>query len=190
MTLQDLLEKLRRFPVPSTCAAIILVCFFGYYLRMDMLTELEIESGDVERQLRQVEQNVSHGRALPADIAEMKRSVDELESRLVKGAELANNLKYFYELEVTTHVVIADLRQTAAEPVNGAGRSVLAGVGYSMMLSGSFHQIVSYLNELEHGRHFCRLRSIAVQRVERGASESKEPTPLSVSLNLELLAWP
>lgn len=191
MTVHDLVEKFRRFPVPSICGVIVVVCFLAYYLRMDLLTDLEVESDDVKRQLQQIEQNISHGRSLPADIAEMKRSIEELDSRLIRSAELATNLKYFYELEVTTHVTMTDLRQMATAPVSGSGKPILAGVGYSMLMSGSFHQLVAYLNELDHGRHFYRLQSVALQRVERGAdSEKIAAAPLSASLNVELLAWP
>lgn len=190
MTGQDLMEKIRRYPVPSICAGIVLVCFLAYYLRMDLLTDLEIENGDVQRQLQQVEQNISHGRTLAADIAEMGRHREELDSRLIKSAELANNLKYFYELEATTHVAIADLRQGAITPVKAGSKPLVVPVGYSMLMSGNFHQLVSYINELEHGRYFYRLQSVAIQRVERSGGEPGAVAPLSMALNLELLGWP
>lgn len=190
MTLQDLIEKLRRFPVPTTCGVIVFVCFFAFYLRMNLLTELEIENDDVQRQLQQVEQNVTHGKTLSEHITQMKEKVDELESRVIKPAELANNLKYFYELEATTHVAIGDLRQTVAAPVKGAPKTILTGIDYSVLITGQFHQVVSYLNELEHGRFFYRLESINLQRGRAEGTAASVMTPVSVSLNLELLGWP
>ena len=146
--------------MPSTCGAILLVCFFAFYLRMDLVTELEIENEGVQRQVQQVEQNITHGKTLAADIEKMKEKAVELDARLIKPAELANNLKYFYEIEATTRVSIGDLRQSVSAPVKGAPKTILASVDYAVLITGSFHEIVSYINELEHGRHFYRLKSL------------------------------
>jgi Tfp pilus assembly protein PilO len=192
MTLQDLVEKLRRFPVPTTCGAIVLVCFFAFYLRMDLITDLDIENDDVQRQVQQVEQNLTHGRTLEKHIAEMDAKVAEFNLRVIKPAELANNLKYFYEIEATTRVSIADLRQNVNTPAKGASKTILANVDYSVLVTGRFDQVLSYLNELEHGRHFYRLDGFNLQRgrQEGAPSDPTGPGPVTMSLNLQLLGWP
>jgi len=191
MTLQDLIEKLRRFPVPTACGAIVLVCFFAFYLRMNLLTDLEIENDTVQRQLQQVEQNITHGKTLGEHIEQMKAKVAELDSRVIKPAELANNLKYFYEIEATTRVSIGDLRQSVAAPVKGAPKTILSAVDYSVLITGQFHEVVSYLNELEHGRYFYRLESINLQRGRSdGTGTKSKADPVTMSLNLKLLGWP
>jgi len=189
MTAQDLIEKLRHYPVPSTCGAILLLCFFAFYLRMDLVTDLEIENEEVQRQVQQVEQNITHGKTLAADIAKLKEKVDDLDSRLIKPAELANNLKYFYEIEAITRASIGDLRQSVSAPAKGAPKTILASVDYAVLITGSFHEIVAYLNELEHGRHFYRLKSLNLQR-GRAEPGTARTTPVSMSLNLELLGTP
>lgn len=192
MTLQDLVEKLRRFPVPTSCGAIVLVCFFAFYLRMDLITELQIDNDDVQRQMQQFERNLAHGRTLEKHIAEMDTKVAELDARVIKPAELANNLKYFYEIEASTHVAIADLRQSVPAPAKGAARTILAGVDYSVLVTGRFDQVLSYLNELEHGRHFFRLESFNLQRGsdQSRPADGKGPGSVTMSLNLQLLSWP
>ena len=189
MTLQDLAEKLRRYPIPSTCGAIVLVCFFAFYLRMSLLTDLEIENDGVQRELQQVEHNVAHGRTLAEHITEMKDRTAALDARIIKTDELANNLRYFYEIEASTRVAIGELRQNVSVPAKGAPKTILAGVDYTVQLSGRFHEIVAYLNELEHGRHFYRLKSFNLQR-GRIEPSGANPAPVALSLNLELLAWP
>jgi len=190
MTLQDLIEKLRRFPVPTACGAIVVVCFFAFYLRMSLLTDLEIENDGVQRQMQQIEQNLTHGKSLGEHIAQMKEKVAELDARVIKPAELANNLKYFYEIEAATGVSIGDLRQSVAAPVKGAPKTILSSVDYSVLITGQFHQVVAYLNELEHGRHFYRLESINIQRSPSAATTPGAGSPVSASLNLKLLGWP
>lgn len=191
MTLRDLIERLRRFPVPTSCGAVLLVCFFAYYLRMDLITDLEIENDEIQRQAQQVDQNLAHGRTLEKHIAEIEQKVAEFDARVIKSAELANNLKYFYEIEAATHVGIADLRQNVSGPVRGAPKTVTTGIDYSVLVTGRFDQVVSYLNELEHGRHFYRLESFNLQRgrQEPGATAAG-PGPVTMSLNLQLLGWP
>jgi hypothetical protein len=192
MTLQDLVEKLRRYPVPTSCGAIVLVCFFAFYLRMSLITDLEIENDNVQRQVQQVDQNLSNGRTLEKHILEMEAKVKEFDARVIKPAELANNLKYFYEIEASTHVSIADLRQSAAPPAKGASKSILIGVDYSVLVTGRFDQVLSYLNELEHGRHFFRLESFNLQRggEQNRTADAKGPGAVTMSLNLQLLGWP
>lgn len=189
MTTQDLTEKIQRYPVPTSCAVIVIVCFFAFYLRMNLLTDLEIENDDVQRQMQQVEQNITHGKTLANDIAQMKAKTAELDARIIRPAELATNLKYFYEIEANTHVTIVDLRQSIPAPAKGAAKTILGAVDYSVLVNGRFDQAISYLNELEHGRHIFRIDSLNLQR---GSSDRAAPsaTPLSMSLNLQLLAWP
>lgn len=196
MTLQDLVEKLRRFPVPTSCGAIVLVCFFAFYLRMSLISDLEIENDDIQRQAQQVDQNVTHGRTLDAHNVEMDKKLGEFDARIIKSAELANNLKYFYEIEASTSVSIADLRQSVTTPAKGAPKTLLMGIDYAVLVTGRFEQVVSYLNELEHGKHFYRLESFNLQRGRQdtaapsGATGPITAGPVAMSLNLELLGWP
>jgi hypothetical protein len=192
MTLQDLVEKLRRYPVPTACGAIVFVCFFAFYLRMNLITDLEIENDDVQRQAQQVEQNLTHGRTLEKHIAEMDAKVTEFNARVIKPAELANNLKYFYEIEAVTRVSIADLRQSVSTPAKSTTKAILASVDYSVLVTGRFDQVLSYINELEHGRHFFRLEGFNLQRgrQEGTPADATGPGPVTMSLNLQLLGWP
>lgn len=192
MTLQDLVEKLRRFPVPTSCAAIVIVCFFAFYLRMSLITDLEIENDDVQRQAQQFDQNQTHGRTLEKHIADMEAKVAEFNTRVIKPAELANNLKYFYEIEASTRVSIADLRQSVTAPGKSAAKTVVLGIDYSVLVTGRFDQALSYLNELEHGRHFFRLESFNMQRGRQEAPTEGPAGPgaVTMSLNLQLLGWP
>lgn len=192
MTAQDLIEKLKRYPIPTTCGGIILVCFFAFYLRMNLLTDLEIENGEVQRQAQQVEQNINNGKLLAEHIEQMKAKTGDLDARLIKHSELATNLKYFYEIEATTHVSINDLRQVPPAAVRGAPKTILTGVNYALLITGRFHQVISYVNELEHGRHFYRLENFSLQRGREDSAGRAPGTagPVTMSLNLELLGLP
>lgn len=186
MTAQDLIEKVKRYPVPAVCGAIVLVCFIAFYLRMNLLTDLEITQDDITRQADLVETNRVSGANLEEHLVQMRAQAAELESRIIRHSELANNLEYFYRLESETGVSLADLRQNPpAPPARGAPKTAFTGIGYSVVLSGSFAQAVAYVSELENGRCLYRLESFNLQRVKEGNQDT-----LSLALNLELLGWP
>jgi Tfp pilus assembly protein PilO len=184
MTAQDLIEKLRRYPVPTMCGVIVVACLLAYYFRSDLTTELEDQQNDVMRQVAQVDFNIGAGANLDDHLAQMRSKSAELEGRIIKQSELANNLKYFYQFESATGVSMADLRQLMATVIKGE-KPLYIGVPYSLNLSGTFPQIVSYLNELESGEHFYRLKTFSLSR-------GRESTHNTVNLvvNLELAGWP
>jgi Tfp pilus assembly protein PilO len=185
MTTDDLIEKLKRYPIPSFCGFVVLAALVSFYFRMDMLTELDIEREKALLQARQVEDNIVAGSSLEDHVVQMRALLGSLEERVVNYAELATNLRYFYELESATGVALSDLRQGQAASGKPGDRSELVGIDFTVMLSGSFAQIVAYLDELEKGRQIYKLKSFNVQK-GRDASGSS----LTLSLNLQLLGWP
>ena len=185
MTTDDLIEKLKRYPIPSLCGLVVLAALLNFYLRMDMLTELDLEREKATLQARQVEDNIVAGSSLEDHVAQMRAHLENLEERVVNYSELATNLRYFYELESVTGVALSDLRQGKVESGEPGDRTELVGIDYSVMLSGSFAQIVAYLDELENGRQIYKLKSFNVQK-GRDPSDST----LTLSLNLQLLGWP
>lgn len=185
MTTEDLIEKLKRYPIPSLCGLVVLAALLNFYFRMDMLSELELEREKATLQARQVEDNIVAGNNLEDHVVQMRSVLENLEERVVNFDELATNLRYFYELESATGVALSDLRQGQAESGLPGERTQLVGIDFTVMLSGSFAQIVAYLDELENGRQIYRLKSFNVQK-GRDASIST----LNLSLNLQLLGWP
>lgn len=186
MKLQDLIEKFKRFPVPSICGGIILVCFLAFYLRMELISDLEIRQDEASRQANQVDTNIVAGASLEDHVAQMRAKVGELNERVVRPLELATNHKYFYSIESETGVRLADLRQNPpAPPAKGTVKPTFIGVGYNVVLSGTFAQAVAYLSELENGPRLYHLKSFDLQR----GREANQPT-VTLALNLELLGLP
>ncbi len=181
MTFADLIDKLRRHPLPASCGFVLLLSFFVFYFRMDVIAGLESRHEEVSRQAAQMDANVVAGGNLDEHVARMRGMLATLEERLVRSSELAVNLKYFYQVEAETGVTLADLRQVAAAakaPEKGSYQSV----GYSVVLTGGFPQIVAYFDELESGPRVYRISNFNLQK-SRELSQSS----LTLALNLELL---
>ncbi len=183
MTTEDLVERIKRHPLQIACGAIVLACALLYYFRMDVISNIETSLDDATRKSNRVEDNIAAGASLDDHLSTMNAFVSQLGPRLVHPADLADNLKYFYKLESETGVTLGDLRQSA--PGAKGKDSLFVGVGYDVMLSGTFPQVVSFINELEHGERFFRLRNFNLQR----GRDVGRPT-LMLSMNIELLGAP
>lgn len=183
MTTADLIEKFRRFPIPSIAAAVVLACFLANYFRVDLLSDLEAELNDVRDQREQIDMNLVVGSTLEEHAVEMRARVAELDARVVQPAELAQNMNYFYQLESATGVGLSDLKQNvlAEKPVP---KNQLGGISYTISLSGQFPQVIGYFNELERGSRFFRLKNFNLQRGRETTQAS-----VSVTLDFELLGW-
>lgn len=186
MTTQDLIEKLKQYPIPTFCGMVILAAALNFYFRMDMLTELDLEREKANLHARQVEDNLVAGKTLEDHVEQTRVILENLEDRVVYHSELATNLKYFYELESATGVSLSNLRQGQPESGSSGDRTRLVGIDYSVSLSGSFAQIVAYFDELENGRLIYKLKNFNLQR---GRDDSSGNT-VTLSLNLQLLGWP
>lgn len=182
MTGADLMEKIRRFPVPVISGAIVIVCLLAYYFRIDLITRLDAEQNDVLNQRDQVDLNLVAGGNLAEHMTEMRAQFAALEARVVQPSELANNLNYFYQLESNTSVGLVELKQNAGSD-KPAPKKTLGGIGYSVSMGGNFKQMVSVFNELENGSRIYRLRSFNLERGREGQSA------VQLSLSLELLGW-
>ena len=183
MTAADLVEKFRRFPIPTISAVIVVVCAVTYYLRIDLVSDLEAKRDEAMDQRFQVDLNRVAGATLKDHAEEMRAKLVALEERVVQPSDLANNMNYFYQLESNTGVSLGDIRQNVNLD-KPAPKTQLGGVGYSLSLSGVFSQVVAYLNELENGSRYYRFRSFSVQR-GRDSNQSS----VALNLNFELLGW-
>lgn len=184
MNLNDLIEKLKRYPVPVVSGAMLIGCFLAFYFRMDMISALELRQEEANSQANQVADNAVAGTSLDDHVESMRVLSAELDRRVVRQSELAVNLKYFYGFEAETGVSLSDLRQNVAA-AKGPGQTVYSGVGYNLILSGSFDQIIAYFDELENGERFYRLNNFNLQRGREAGQSS-----IMLALNLELLGLP
>ena len=185
MSFQDIIEKLKRFPIPTISGAVLLVCMVGFYFRNGILSDLESRLDEVSRQTIQVDTNLVTGATLEENLQQMRGLTVKLEERIIRPAELPTNKAYFYQLEAETGVSVADLQQSQPAPLPSGSTRAFVAVPYAITLSGTFPQMIAYFDELEKGRHFCRVRNFNVQR-GRDAAQSV----VTLAINLELLGWP
>lgn len=184
MTAAELIARIKKQPIGIACGLICLLCAGWLYYRGDEIAKRQAEYDAKSAELTKVKSNVSLSKSLPAEVADLQGATKELESRLVKAGQLAVNQQYFYKLEAETEVKLLDLRQN---PIPRNVKTVYVGVPYTVNIQGSFKNVMSFLQRLEKGRHFCRVNAAGFNKANLG---SDAPSAITLNLTLDLLGQP
>jgi len=183
MTSADLLAMIKKQPIGVACGVICLVCAALLYFRSSKIDEYRAEYEAKSAEATKILANVRNSEKLPAQVAEIQALSKEMDSRLVRAGQLAVNLQYFYRLEAETEVKLVDVRQGA---LPRGGKSLYAGIPFTVSVQGSFKQVLSFLQKLETGPHFCRFTSVVFNKQDAGAGSAG----VTLAINLELLGVP
>jgi hypothetical protein len=186
MTTQDLIEKIKAYPLPSAAGLVALVILLALYFRMDAMGEVEARLAQVTAESDSVSRNLRYGAGLDGDLARMQAYTNEFDSRLVRPAEMAKNLQHFYALENLSGVVFSDARQLSVPEPKKGEKPLFVPVGYSVTFSGDFVNVVKFLEQLETSPLLYRIRSFDLQR----ARNQRESGALVMSMNLEAIGTP
>lgn len=190
MTGADLLALIKKQPIAFACGLVCLLCGVAFYFRSGAIDEARTAFEATDKEARAIAQNARHAAGLAEQVEEMRAAGKQIESRLVRATDLANNLQIFYRLENETGVKLVDARQnalSAAKP--GAPKTLFIPVSFSLTLQGNYSQLWSFFRRLETGTHFARIERLAISKVQvdarTGASDQ-----LSAVFNVELLGTP
>ena len=182
---EDAIALVRKNPIVAGCLAAAVLLGAGIYLRGSAVPERQAELDQKAIEGRRIARNVRNAAQLPQQLAALTQAMSEIEPRLVRADELANNLQYFYKLEADTGVTLTDLRQLAPPPRGKGKPPAFSTVGFSVSLHGEYLALLDFLRRLENGVHYSRvtLASASVINPDRTG-------PLSLQLTVELLGQP
>ena len=190
MTGADLLALIKKQPVAFACGVLCVLCAVAFYFRMDAIDEARAAFEAKDKEAKAVSQNARHTTGLAEQVAEIQAAGKQIESRLVRASDLANNLQVFYRLETETGVKLIDARQNPLPtPKQNAPKTLYVPVSFSLTLHGNYAQIWSFLRRLETGPHFARFDRLALAKVELGAKDAV-PDLMSAVFTVELLGTP
>ena len=192
-TIIQFLKLLKRRAFAAVCIVLTVGLLVAYFMRLDLLDDTRNKIDTLQKEAGNMKRNLRNAVGLQEQLADLKVLLSIVDARLVRPEELASNLQYFYRLESATGVKILLLRQISAPTPSGASggspssKPSYGPVSYSVIVEGSFPQVMSFLTQLERGPHFNRTLSFTAQR---GATDS--PTGIRtgtvvVNLNVELL---
>lgn len=191
MTGADLAALLRKQPFASVCVFIALASAVAIYFRADAVSEAQAAYQAREDEAQKMELNVRHLAGLAEQTAELQESARQLEARVVRSSQLANNLQLFYRLENETGVRLLDSRQgNLPTPRSGAPRGLYVPVPFTVAAQGTFAQVHAFLHRLESAPHFLRLSQVTLTKLDAGRTDGLSTGQMSVSLNVEMLGTP
>ena len=182
---KSLFAGIKKYPVVAVSGLISLVLLLALYFRGGKIDEQQIELARVSAESERYRSNISNAAQLQEQLAFLIQANDAVKNRAMDIEGLAQNLQYFYRLELETGVKYSDLRPAAKPPVRGAATKgpapVYVPLNYIVNVQGDFPQIILFLRRLEQGVYFCRVNS---------AVASNTGTGLTLNLNLDLLGIP
>ncbi len=185
MTSADLVTLIKKHPASVACLLLCLAAGVVVYLRYGNIsagqTELESKSSELSR----MTSNIRNSAGLAEQVTEIQGQTKELEARLLKAGQLADNLQYFYKLETENGVKLVDVRQNSL--ARNTRATAYVGIPFNVSVQGTYTQVMNFLNRLQNGRHLCRINTASFSKV--AATGSAGPL-VNLSLNLELLGQP
>ena len=193
MTAPELIAAFKKQPIGYSCGLVSVICGALIYFTSSQIEEKEATYEAKSAEAAKILANVRNAAKLPEQVAEVQALAKELETRLIRAGQLAVNQQFFYKLEAETEVKMNDLRQVAIDKAGKPGAQ-FAAIPFNVTLQGSFKQLLAFLQRLENGPHFCRIKGINFTKggggTEAGSALAGPDAPMMLSLNLELLGTP
>jgi hypothetical protein len=186
---EQVVAALKKNPVVTAAVVIVVVVGALLYLRADHIPVAQGQLEEKTAEGRRLAANINNSARLPEQLARVSEAAKEVESRLVRVGQLANNLQYFYRLETETGVKFLDLRQiTVPSRTSKPGR---IPVTFTLTLSGPYPQVMEFLRRVESGTHYCSVRSANLAPFEgTGAAGGLRSDATRMTLNFDLLGTP
>ena len=119
---------------------------------------------------------------IDTDLAALRAANAQIEKNLLEEQSMEVNLGYFYKMEKPARVRLVRLNQLAAPPP--AAKSFFKAVPFSMQVTGSYRNTMSFLRALETGPRLIRVRSSTFER------NSADSSTLVLDLTLDVLSKP
>ncbi len=178
--LQTLLAVARRNLVAAVSILLLLVLGVADVILWRRWDNLAVESERTRQEGEKMLLSLSSHPRIEAQSAEAARALAYIDANLATESDLAGNLDYFYQIEKTTRVKLTNLSQLSSQPP--ANETDFLAIPFSLRLTGSYPQILSYLHALETGSRLVRLKTY---RFNQSGSEA-----LSADLTIEMLGRP
>lgn len=188
MDTQLILAKIKQFPIAVGAVAVALVFGVILFLRSSAVPEAETERDRLSSQVQTMSRNVQQSKDLPEHAEQITEYAENLQSRLMDASNRPTNFRYFYELAERSGVQIDQLNQREIEikpnapPEDRPNLKLFAPIQYTVVATGDFPSILSFLYEIRNGTYFTRTDAFSV-----AAGQDDLPGILEVSLTMDVL---
>ncbi|MBC7369097.1 MAG: type 4a pilus biogenesis protein PilO [Undibacterium sp.] len=176
--LQQFWDLIRRYPLVSSCVAVLLLLGAANYYFWDQRHTLARQHDEARLYGEAMLPVLASHTRLTAQVATTQEAVELIERNLVVESGLAENLGYFYKLETASRARLAQISQLNAQVMQG---NPFKAVPFSLRVTGSYPQLIGFVRALETGPRLARIKDYDFTR-----SDAKAGT-LALDMTVELL---
>lgn len=180
--LQQFFAAARRYPLAVVSVLLVLVLSGVIWFLVGRWGRLALEAERTRQEGEAMFLSLSGHSRIQAQSAEATNALAYIERNLATEADLAGNLDYFYQIEKTTRIQLANLSQLSSQPASP--EAAYLAIPFSLRLSGSYPQILAYLHALETGPRLARVKNY---RFSQGGTGTEG---LTLDLTVEMLGRP
>ena len=97
-----------------------------------------------------------------SDLVAVQEALKMIDRNLIQEGDLAENLGYFYQMETQCHVRLSQMNQLSSQPPPEG--NPYKAVPFSVRVTGTYPQVMSFVRQLETGPRLLRIRSFSFTR--------------------------
>lgn len=179
MNSEQLIAKLKQYPLAVGCALVILVMAVLTFLRGDRIVELEKEAQALQEKVDIINRNRENAVNLQANLDQLQALADNIDSRVIDPEANTDNYRYFLSMSEKAQVNLVD--PSTGKVTEGAGMKVYSLVQYPLSVSGQFENVLKFIYYLRTGDHIVRIDSMSLSPQERGGNKYVVQASLNIS---------
>lgn len=190
MTSADLIALVKKHPIAFACGLVVVLAGVWLYFDSGSIEAAQAAFNQKDQESRKIAANARATHGLAEQTEEMQAGMKQMEARVLRVADLANNLQVFYRLEAETGVKLVDARQNPlVKPKAGAPKTIYVAVPFTVMIQGNYAQVWSFLRRLETLPQFVRGNKLTLTKVE-SPGPGVAPDAMTANFTLEMLGTP
>lgn len=179
---QQIIAFARRYPLVVTSLVLVSALGIANYFLWGSQQSLAAQHEERRRSGEAMLLALNGASRINTQLATVQEALGLIEKNLVVEGDLAENLGYFYQRETRSHVRISQLNQLSSQPT--ADGNPFKAVPFSLRVTGTYPQMMSFLHELETGPRVLRIKTY---NFSRGDPKSNA---LALDLTVEILGSP
>jgi Tfp pilus assembly protein PilO len=170
----------RRYPLVVVSSTLFVVLSVVNYFLWQQRDEITQQHDGVRRNGEAMLAALSGQSRITSDLAAVQEALKMIDRNLIAEGDLAENLGYFYQMETQCHVRLSQMNQLSSLPPPEG--SPYKSIPFSLRVSGTYAQIMSFVRQLEAGPRLLRIKSYSFTR----GADAKNNT-LELVLLVEIL---
>lgn len=188
--MNQILDKLKQYPVAVLAVLSILVCVGAIVTRGSAVDELTTQEDELSSRLRTISANAKNSKDLEADVVALDAYVGAINERLFDRDERSINTDFFYSFEDDLEILISDVKQIdgvdAALSKGGPHElKMYSAISYDVKVVGSFREILAFLHEVHSVDALLRVGAFEVSSADGTEGTARK---LAAKLNIVALA--